>query len=117
MKFREFCDLPLLDAVILVHSDATVELREGRKWVSGRFEQNIGIDQPSHGTGQPHAHVYGRKGDEIVVVNLDGTASHGTRGRLHKDDAEALIDRGYPVSAGQIIEWIVLESQPKLLLG
>ena len=64
MRFKEFIKLPQLDQVILVAEDGTVELQEGRKWVSGRFDRNIGIDQPSHGVGQQHAHVYGRKGCE-----------------------------------------------------
>lgn len=117
MRFKEFADLPVLDAVILLAKDGTVELWEGRNWVSGRFDRNIGIDQPSHGVGQTHAHVYGRQGNEIVAVNLDGTASHSTKGRLHKDDAAALQTRGFDVKPGQIIEWFVLDDQPQLLLG
>jgi len=117
MRFKEFINLPTLDAVILASGDGTVELREGRNWISGRFDRNIGIDQPSHGVGQEHAHVYGRKGNEIVAVNLDGTASHGTKGRLHKNDADALQQRGFNVKPGQIIEWYVVEDQPQLLLG
>jgi hypothetical protein len=117
MRYKEFANLPVLDAVILVAEDGTVELREGRNWVSGRFDRNIGIDQPSHGVGQKHAHVYGRRGNEIVIVNLDGTASHGTKGRLHKDDATALQKRGFDVKAGQIIEWFTIENPPQLLLG
>ena len=117
MRFKEFIKLPQLDQVILVAGDGTVELQEGRKWVSGRFDRNIGIDQPSHGVGQQHAHVYGRKGNEIVVVNLDGSSSHGTKGRLHQDDADALQARGYTVRTDRIVEWIALENQPQLLLG
>lgn len=117
MRLEDLENLPFLDAVILVAKDGTVELREGRKWVSGRFDRNIGIDQPAHGVGQTHAHVYGRKGNEIVAVNLNGTASHGTKGRLHKDDAEALQKRGFNVRPGQIIEWFTLDGPPQLLLS
>ena len=117
MRFREFSELPMLDAVIIASEDGTFELYEGRKWVSGRFDRNIGIDHPTHGAGQTHAHVYGRKGDQIVAVNLDGTASHGTKGRLHKDDATALQKRGFNVQPGQIVEWTKLDYQPQLLRG
>lgn len=117
MRFKEFAALPALDVVILVAADGTVELREGRKWIAGRFDCNIGIDQPSHGVGQTHAHVYGRHGNQIVAVNLDGTASHGTQGRLHKNDVSALQKRGFNVKLGQIIEWFTLDNPPQILLG
>jgi hypothetical protein len=53
--------LPKIDRVIVASEDGTIELREARKWISGRFERNIGIDQATHGVGQSHAHVYGAK--------------------------------------------------------
>lgn len=116
MRFKDFADLPILDAVILASDDGTFELREGRKWVSGRFDRSIGIDHPAHGVGQTHAHVYGRKGDQIVAVNLGGTASHGTKGRLHKDEATALQQRGFNVKPGQGIEWFALYNPPSFLI-
>jgi hypothetical protein len=109
--------LPVLDLVMVAHTDGRVELYEGRNWIAGRFDKNIGIDQPTHGRGQQHAHVFGRKGGEIVVVNLDGTGSHGTKGRLHDDDAAALRARGFKVRDDNIIEWTVLSGGVQLLFG
>lgn len=43
-------DLPFLDNVIFAE-DGSVKLDEDRKWVSGRFDRNIGIDQPTYGAG------------------------------------------------------------------
>ena len=83
----------------------------------GRFASNIRIDQPTHGVGQTHAHVYGRKGDEIGVVNFDGSASHGTKCRLSNDDAAALRTKGFTIKPGNVVEWVVLADQPQLLLG
>ncbi len=111
-------NLPVLDAVYI--SDDGIEYRyldEGRKWVSGRFEKNIGIDQPTSGAGQRHAHVFGRKGDEIVVVNVNGTGSHGTKGKLHDKDAEALALNGFLLKPGGIVEWTVVGKVQQLLLG
>jgi hypothetical protein len=113
--FRQFLQqrrarhLPFLDEVYI--SDDGLQYRcldEGRKWVNGRFQKNIGIDQPTSGAGQRHAHVYGRKGDEIVVVNVDGTGSHGTEGKLHDKDAEALVLNGFTLRPGRIVEWSVV---------
>ena len=76
-------DLQYIDEVYISPNGLTYEqLDESRKWISGRFERNIGTDQATSGAGQKHAHVYGRKGNEIVAVNFDGTASHGTKGKL-----------------------------------
>lgn len=62
----ELAQLPLLDSVMIASPEGAVELYEDRKWISGRFDRNIGIDQPTHGAGQQHAHVYvlasGRQG-------------------------------------------------------
>lgn len=119
MGFKAFSELPMLDEIILQEAggDLTV-LREG-KWVKGRFDKSIRIDQPTHlgGAGEPHAHVYGRKGNEIVVVNKDGTASHGTKGRISDEDASVLRSLGWNLPAGNIVEWTVVGDVSGLLLG
>jgi hypothetical protein len=109
---------PTLDEVIITEDGNSVHvLREG-KWVPGRFQSNIRIDQPTHGAGQTHAHVLGRKGVEIGVVNVDGSASHGTKCRLHGADADALRARGFDIRSDNIVEWAALSDQKgNLLLG
>lgn len=112
-----------LDEVMLADSPsspASVQtLNEERKWVNGRFDRNIGIDQPSHlhGDGQTHAHILGRRGNELGVVNVDGTASHGTRVRLHPKDADALRARGFKARADNIVEWVKLGTLPNVIFG
>jgi hypothetical protein len=91
-------------------------LREGR-WIPGRFDKNIRIDQPTHGVGQTHAHVLGRKGEELGVVNFDGSASHGTKCRLSDTDANALRAKGFQIPSGNIVEWVLLAGEYRLLLG
>lgn len=118
MGFKEFTDLPTLVDVLVTKDARTVEALQEGKWVSGKFENNIRIDQPTHGVGQTHAHVLGRKGNELGVVNIDGSASHGTKCRLSDVDADALRGRGFKIRAGNIVEWVVISgSEPKLLLG
>lgn len=73
-------EIPLLEQIV-VATDDRVELHEGRKWISGRVDRNIGIDQPTHGVGHTHAHVYGRMRDKnVLIVNIDGSGSHGVFG-------------------------------------
>ena len=110
--------LPKLDRVIVAPASGAIDLYEGRKWVSGRFDRSIGIDQHTHGVGQTHAHVSGRRNNEIVlIVNLDGTGSHGSKGRLSDDDADALRARGFSIAANNIVEWVEVIEQPSVLLA
>lgn len=116
MRFKEFQNLPAIEGLLLSADNENFERLDEGKWVTGRFEDSIRIDHPTYGAGQTHAHVYGRKGDEIGVVNLDGTASHGTKCRLSDDDAAALRDRGFTIKAGNIVEWVFLGKGSQLLL-
>lgn len=118
MRITEITDLPMLDQILIsVGAQQTTfqRLVEGQ-WISGRFANGIRVDQATHGAGQKHAHVYGRKGTEIGVVNVDGSASHGSRCCLHPKDAAALKARGFNIKPGNIVEWILLPTQPRLLL-
>lgn len=117
MRFKEFASLITLSEILISEDSAGFERLDEGKWVKGRFDRSIRVDQPTHGVGQTHAHVYGRKGVEIGVVNFDGTASHGTKCRLSDADADELRKRGFVIGAGNIVEWIVLPTQPQLLLG
>jgi hypothetical protein len=109
--------LPLLTGIVISEDDQNIERLDEGQWISGRFDRNIRIDQPTYGAGQQHAHIYGRKGNEIGVINIDGSASHGTICRLHDDDATALRIRGYPVRQSNIVEWCILPQQPIMLAG
>ncbi|WP_375404243.1 hypothetical protein [uncultured Sphingomonas sp.] len=112
--------VPLIAAVTVTRDGATYQRLDEGKWISGRFDRNIRIDQPSHmaGGGKVHAHILGRKGDEVVVVNIDGTGSHGSKGILHPRDADALRGRGFDIPDDRIVEWMVLpDAGLELLLG
>src|SRR2546423_1197172 len=95
--FKQFLYPPILDQVLITEDGEGFDLLREGNWVTGRFDRNIRIDHPTHGAGQTHAHVLGRKGMEIGVVNIDGTGSHGTRCRLPDADAEALRARGFSI--------------------
>jgi hypothetical protein len=118
LRLSEFSSLVTLSKILVSDDGTGFERLDEGKWVKGRFDNSIRIDQPTHGAGQTHAHVYGRKGDEIGVVNFDDSASHGTICKLSDDDdAAALRKRGFTIGPGNIVEWIVLPTQPQLLLG
>ena len=116
-EMEEWESLPVLDEVYITEDGINYQyLSEGRKWVDGRFKNNIGIDLPSSGAGQKHAHVYGRKGNEVVIVNVDGTGSHGTKGKLPEKDAQALELRGFAIRKDRVVEWTDVGTV-ELLLG
>lgn len=118
LSFKQYL-VPALDEIAISTDFLNLEiLHEG--WIAGRFDRNIRIDHPTHlhGDGQDHAHVYGRKGDQIGVVNFDGTSSHGTKCRLHDADADALRAKGFNIAADNIVEWVTMMGSPvRFLLG
>jgi len=96
-------------------SDELFQIIEG-KLASGRFPNNIRFDSNAYGAGQPHAHIHGRRGDVLGVVNLDGSGSHGTKMRLHSKDADTLRKNGYSVRPENIVEWIEICTIQQILL-
>lgn len=96
-----------LDEIIIFYPNekTTYIIQEG-KWIKTKSNNNIRIDNPTHGAGQTHAHIYGRKGDKIGVVNIDGSPSHGSKLKLTKKDADTLIGHGFKIPNNRIIEWI-----------
>lgn len=122
MRLRDLMDkleevrTPFLEEIVITENGSTGQLLREGKYVPGRFERNIRIDQPTHGVGQQHAHVSGRNGKEYVVVNFDGSASHKMKGRLHQQDADALRDRGFNIPPNNIVECARMHSRPRLLL-
>ena len=117
LSFDEFSDLAYLDEVIVSADGETYELLEERKWVDGRFKKNLGLDKATYGGGLDHAHILGRRGEELVIVNVDGSGSHGTKGRLHDMDADALRARGYNIPPSNIVEWTLIPGAYALLAG
>ena len=122
-RFRRFLEnqqVPMIEAIFVpLQGNAEVYecLAEG-KWIDGRFKNNIRIDQPTHGVGQKHAHVYGRTHDDkLGVINFDGTGSHGTRMRLHKKDFKSLRSHGVNVRRDRIVEWQVVDVKFLLVEG
>lgn len=117
----ENSDLPLIRVGYITTGGLDHQRLDEGKWISGRFPDNIRIDRATHmQLGDQHAHIYGRKGgDPIIVVTDKGKGSHGTKGRLHPEDAEALRRRGFDIPPDNIVEWILVsdDSIRQILLG
>ena len=114
MTFRQFLrslSPAYLDGVFLTDDGLAARYLSEGKWVTGHFPDNIRIDRATHLlSGDQHAHVYGRKGKLVGVINFDGTKSHGGDSfRLHDNDAAALRQLGYKVPVNNIVEWILFD--------
>jgi hypothetical protein len=122
MTFKQFLNLvraaPLDELFITEDGKHARLLREG-KWINGRFEKNIRVDRETHHrSGEQHFHIYGRKGDLVGVLKMDGSMSHGGKPfRLNREDAKALSDLGVPVRKDRIVEWVEIDVAQELLLG
>jgi hypothetical protein len=116
IRFGEFAKIPELKEVFVPTGLNDFEMLVEGQWIKGHFAGSVRIDQANYGAGQRHAHVYGRQGEEIGVVNVDGSPSHGTKCRLRDDVADALRKKGFKIPLSNLVEWARLESQPILLL-
>ena len=114
---RDQNKIPKLDEIALPSSGETLQIISEGKLVDGRFNKNIRIDHATHGAGQTHAHIYGRKGHEWGVVNIDGSSSHGKKCKLHSDDATALRNNGFAIRGDNIVEWTSLEDDLYIIYG
>ena len=111
-------DLPFLTGFAIAPPGETAVVLEEGKWVKGRFNNSVRIDQPTHlqGAGQTHAHLFACNGQQYGVVNLDGTASHGEKCKVHPDDAAALLKQNFKLPPNNIVEWVALESSLQFLV-
>jgi len=110
-------EMPIFDELLIVR-----EIKDSgllcEVLISGRFDRNIRIDAGSHlDGGDKHAHVFGRRGEELVVVKVNGSSSHGTKGKLHQKDADVLRAKEFKIRADNIVEWQSIGHFSQILLG
>ena len=110
-RFREFVQdgedsTPTIRVLLADHGDGTYQRLDEGKWIDGRFPKGIRLDQPTHmqGVGAVHGHVYGRKGQELVVVEFDGTAATVRRAPA-SGRSEALRAHGFKIRNDRVVEW------------
>lgn len=79
------------DQVIISDGAETLFLVEG-KWVKGDFDKEIRVDRNTHmRSGEKHAHIHDRKGNEMYALTQAGKPSHNSKPfKLSKNQADAL---------------------------
>lgn len=104
--------------VVFVDGVGAVLLEEG-KWVKASFEKEIRVDRATHlQSGDKHAHIHDRKGNELYALTQNGKPSHGSKPfRLSKDQATALEKQGFAIPKNRIVEGILVSTGRMLLLG
>jgi len=110
--------LPVLTGFAVLNGERAVRLLVEGKWVQRGIKGKIRIDQPSHGVGQAHAHLFALKGNEYGVVNFDGTGSHGTpkNSRIQDDHADALRKAGFKIPPDNLVEWVAVADGQQFLV-
>ena len=105
------------DGIVIFQASQTEHdfLTEG-KWLKVRFDREIRIDRNNHlHSGEMHAHIYDRKGNEIYALTQHGKPSHGSkRYKLDDNQADALRKYGFNIRPDGIVE-AHLVSRVKLL--
>lgn len=104
---------------IVVSRDGDLELLEEGKWLKASFDNEIRVDRNTHlRSGDKHAHIYDRKGNELYAVTQDGKPSHGSKPfKLSKDQADVLGKEDFPIPKNRIIEAVLVGQGQMLLLG
>ena len=108
-------DYPEIDEVYIKVDGDYALIREGQ-WISGK-KNFYRVDAVTHmqSGDQRHVHIYAKSkdkpGTELGVLNMDGSASHGTKMRLTKRMANELEKKcGVAVPENRIVEWVATDS-------
>lgn len=104
------------DRVIIGQGNEGKYLVEG-KWVKVHFDNEIRIDRNTHmRTGEKHAHIHDRKGNELYVVKQDGKPSHNSKPfQLSDKQAETLRNDGFTIPKNNIVEAVLIGPASELL--
>jgi hypothetical protein len=89
------------------------------KWLKANFENEIRVDRNTHmHTGEKHAHIYDRKGNELYALTQDGKPSHNSKPfKLDDQQADALRKSGFTIPESDIVEAILIDTVKMLILG
>lgn len=118
-RIQQYLDVTTpADEVIIGRSDRYERLEEG-KWIAGDFPNQIRIDRNTHLlSGDKHAHIHDRKGNELYALTQNAKPSHGSKSfKLSKDQADALRAQGFPIPKNRIVEAVLIGTQPFVIHG
>lgn len=97
------------DEIIISDSSGLKRLDEG-KWFKGQFDNEIRVDRATHlQSGDKHAHIYDRNGNELRALTQDGKPSHNTKPfKLTKTQYDVLKGQGFNLPASRIVETVLV---------
>jgi hypothetical protein len=109
---------PFADRVIVVKGDTCLQVLEEGKWIKASFDKEIRVDRATHlHSGEMHAHIHDRKGNELYALTQDGKPSHGSKPfKLSKDQASALATQGFSIPKNRVVEAVLISTGQLLLL-
>ena len=69
-------------------------------------------------SGDKHAHIHDRKGNELYALTQNGKPSHGSKPfRLDKKQADALRGEGFAIPKNRIVEAVLIGKVRMIILG
>lgn len=126
MKYREFVEKiknssapKEADRVLIFQNDTSeVNILEEGKWLKASFQDEIRVDRNTHmRSGDKHAHIHDRKGNELYALTQDGKPSHGsTPFKLSKDQVKALQGQGFNIPDDGMVEALKISIDIRVLL-
>jgi len=124
MHFREILrglsNLAAQDAdEVFISQGQEVSVLVESKWVKGDFHDEMRIDRNTHmRTGEKHAHIYDRKGNQLYALTHDCKPSHNSKSfRLTKGQADSLRKEGFTVPKSRIVEATLIGSGKMIIYG
>lgn len=112
-RLRALMAEPAGQVVIQTSDDFIVE----GKWLKGDYDNEIRIDRATHlRSGEKHAHVHDRKGNEMYAIRYDGKPSHGSKPfKLTQRQGDVLRSQGFKIKKNNIVEAVLIEGGSQFL--
>jgi hypothetical protein len=105
--------------VVVVSQPGGVRYLEEGKWLNVNFEDEIRVDRNTHmRTGEKHAHIHDRKGNELYSLTHDGKPSHKSKPfKLDNKQANALRKIGFTIKPNNIVEAVLIGRNRMIIYG
>jgi hypothetical protein len=108
------------DVVVISQSGNSVYLEESTgKWLNVNFEREIRVDRNTHmRTGEKHAHIHDRQGNEMYALTHDSKPSHGSQPfKLDRKQADALRNQGFTIKPNRVVEAVLIGRNRMIIYG
>jgi hypothetical protein len=118
--FRRLIEMAAHEAdQVVISEGAEFRYLEEGKWLKGDFDNEIRVDRNTHmRSGERHAHIYDRKGNQLYALTQQGRPSHGSKTfKLTKSQTDALRSQGFTIPKSRIVEAMLIVTAQMTIYG